>query len=37
MEKIKEEMLELKNWAVVGASAKKERYGYQLWKLHLVL
>src|SRR5699024_6854036 len=30
--KIKEEMLEMKNWGVVGATPKKERFGYKIWK-----
>ena len=29
---IKEEMLEKKNWAVVGVSEKKDRWGYKIWK-----
>lgn len=33
MDSIKEEMLELKSWAVVGVSAKEERYGYKIWKI----
>lgn len=33
METIKKEMLELKNWAIVGVSAKEERYGYKIWKI----
>lgn len=31
--KIKEEVLEKKNWAVVGVTAKKERFGYKIWKI----
>lgn len=30
--KYKEEMLDKKIWAVVGVSAKKEKYGYKIWK-----
>lgn len=30
--KIKEEMLDKKNWAVIGVTAKKDRYGYKIWK-----
>lgn len=30
--KIKEEMLEKRSWAVVGATAKKDKYGYKIWK-----
>lgn len=30
---IKEEMLDKKRWAIVGATAKKDRYGYKIWKL----
>ena len=29
---IKEEMLRLKNWAIVGATPKKDRFGYKIWK-----
>lgn len=29
---LKEEMLEKKVWAVVGVTAKKDRYGYKIWK-----
>lgn len=31
-ENIKNEMLEKKNWAVVGVSKKKDRWGYKIWK-----
>lgn len=30
---MRNEMLEKKNWAVVGVTAKKERYGYKIWKI----
>lgn len=29
---VKEEMLGKKNWAVVGVSEKKDRWGYKIWK-----
>ncbi len=29
---IKEEMLDKKVWAVVGASPNKEKFGYKIWK-----
>ena len=29
---LKEEMLGKKNWAVVGVSAIKDKYGYKIWK-----
>ncbi len=32
MKKNKEAMLEKKNWAVAGVTARKERYGYKIWK-----
>lgn len=32
MTKIKEEMLEKKVWAVAGATAKKDKFGYKIWK-----
>lgn len=32
MEKIKNEMLEKKTWVVAGVTARKERYGYKIWK-----
>ena len=32
MTKIREEMLEKKIWAVAGVTAKKDRYGYKIWK-----
>lgn len=32
MENIKEEMLEKKLWVVAGVTAKKDRYGYKIWK-----
>ena len=28
----KEEMLTLRNWAIVGATAKPDRFGYKIWK-----
>lgn len=28
----KEQMLALPNWAVVGATPKKDRFGYKIWK-----
>src|SRR5690625_1716901 len=30
--KVKKEMLNKKVWAVVGATAKQDRYGYKIWK-----
>ena len=30
---IKQEMLDLKKWAVVGVSAKKDKWGYKIWKI----
>ncbi|MBC8590735.1 CoA-binding protein [Wansuia hejianensis] len=30
---IKEEMLEKKKWVVAGVTAKKDRYGYKIWKI----
>lgn len=32
MTKIKEEMLGKKVWAVAGATAKKDKFGYKIWK-----
>lgn len=32
MKKNKEAMLEKKIWAVAGVTARKERYGYKIWK-----
>lgn len=32
MAKIKEEMLEKKVWAVAGVTAKKDKFGYKIWK-----
>lgn len=32
MIKNKEEMLEKKVWAVAGVTARKERFGYKIWK-----
>ncbi|TJX68720.1 CoA-binding protein [Soehngenia saccharolytica] len=32
-ESLKEQMLNLKNWAVIGVTAKKDRYGYKIWKI----
>ncbi len=29
---VKEEMLKKDNWAVVGVSEKKDRWGYKIWK-----
>ncbi len=29
---IKEEMLTLRNWAIIGATPKKDRFGYKIWK-----
>lgn len=29
---LKEEMLSKKNWAVVGVTAIKDKYGYKIWK-----
>lgn len=31
--KIKSEMMDKKTWAVVGVTAKKDRYGYKIWKI----
>ncbi len=31
-ESLKKEMLDKKTWAVVGATAKKDKYGYKVWK-----
>nr|WP_300002262.1 CoA-binding protein [Tissierella sp.] len=31
-EKIKQEMLDKKKWAVVGVTEKKDRFGYKIWK-----
>ncbi|HOK62297.1 MAG TPA: CoA-binding protein [Soehngenia sp.] len=31
-ESLKEQMLNLKNWAVIGVTSKKDRYGYKIWK-----
>lgn len=28
----KEEMLTLRNWAIIGVTPKKDRYGYKIWK-----
>lgn len=33
MDTIKKEMLEKKNWAIVGVSENKDRYAYKIWKL----
>lgn len=30
---IKKEMLDSKNWAVVGVSAKEDKWGYKIWKI----
>lgn len=32
MEKIKEEMLQKKTWVVAGVTAKKDRFGYKIWR-----
>lgn len=32
MKNLLEEMLQLKEWAVIGASDKKDRYGYKIFK-----
>ena len=32
MQRMKEEMLEKKVWAVAGVTARKERFGYKIWK-----
>lgn len=32
-EKYKKEMLDKKNWAIVGVTENKERFGYKIWKL----
>ncbi len=29
---LKEKMLEMKSWAVVGVTANKDKYGYKIWK-----
>lgn len=29
---LKEEMLKMKSWAVVGVTANKDKYGYKIWK-----
>lgn len=29
----KQDMLQLKNWAIVGATPKTDRFGYKIWKL----
>lgn len=31
-DKIREEMLNKKSWAVVGATINKEKFGYKIWK-----
>ena len=33
MEKNKKEMLEKKIWVVAGVTARKERFGYKIWKI----
>lgn len=33
MIKIKEEMLKKKVWAVSGVTAKKDKFGYKIWKI----
>lgn len=30
---IKQEMLDLKKWAVVGVSGNKDKWGYKIWKI----
>lgn len=30
---VKKEMLDSKNWAVVGVSAKEDKWGYKIWKI----
>ena len=30
---IKKEMMESKNWAVIGVSGNKDKYGYKIWKI----
>lgn len=30
---IKKEMLDSKNWAVVGVSAREDKWGYKIWKI----
>ncbi len=30
---IKDTMMNLKKWAVVGATPKKEKFGYKIWKM----
>jgi len=32
MANVKEEMLQKKLWVVAGVTAKKDRYGYKIWK-----
>ena len=32
-DRILKEMMEKKVWAVVGVTAKKERFGYKIWKI----
>lgn len=29
---LKEQMLEMKSWVVVGVAANKDKYGYKIWK-----
>lgn len=29
---LKEQMLEMKSWVVVGVTANKDKYGYKIWK-----
>ncbi len=31
--KLKNEMLEKKSWVVVGVTAKKDKFGYKIWKI----
>ncbi|MDI9501539.1 MAG: CoA-binding protein [Tissierellia bacterium] len=28
----KDEMLQLRNWAIIGVTPKKDRYGYKIWR-----
>lgn len=33
LSKNRDEMVEKKSWAVVGVTAKKDRFGYKIWKI----
>ena len=33
MNSLKEEIMGQKNWAVVGVTEKKEKFGYKIWKI----